>query len=241
LLISTQVNNPRELSEVLSALEKVQKDFNGSNKKVSMADLIVLGGVAALEKASGASVPFTPGRTDATQEQTDAKSFEHLEPYADGFRNYGQGTSRVRTEHMLIDRAELLTLNVPETVVLLGGLRALNANWDGSNKGVLTKNPGKLTNEFFVTLLDPAVSWRATDASKETFEGENRKTGPKWTAGRPDLVLGSHPELRATAEVYGSSDSQDKFVKDFIAVWHKVMNLDRFDLQGSAQPQSARL
>jgi catalase-peroxidase len=236
-----EVNNPRELSEVLSALEKVQKDFNGSNKKVSMADLIVLGGVAALEKASGASVPFTPGRTDATQEQTDVQSFKHLEPYADGFRNYGRGTDRVRTEHMLIDKAELLTLNVPETVVLLGGLRALNANWDGSSKGVLTKNPGKLTNEFFVTLLDPAVSWRATDASKETFEGENRKTGQKWTAGRPDLVLGSHPELRATAEVYGSSDSQEKFVKDFVAVWHKVMNLDRFDLQGSAQPQSARL
>merc|ERR1712137_500604 len=236
-----EVNNPRELSEVLFALEKVQKDFNGSNKKVSMADLIVLGGVAALEKASGASVPFTPGRTDATQEQTDVQSFKHLEPYADGFRNYGRGTDRVRTEHMLIDKAELLTLNVPETVVLLGGLRALNANWDGSSKGVLTKNPGKLTNEFFVTLLDPAVSWRATDASKETFEGENRKTGQKWTAGRPDLVLGSHPELRATAEVYGSSDAQDKFVKDFVAVWHKVMNLDRFDLQGSAQPQSARL
>jgi len=236
-----EVNNPRELSEVLSALEKVQKDFNGSNKKVSMADLIVLGGVAALEKASGASVPFTPGRTDATPEQTDVKSFEHLEPYADGFRNYGRGTDRVRTEHFLVDRANQLTLNVPETVVLLGGLRALNANWDGSSRGVLTKNPGKLTNEFFVTLLDPSVSWRPSDSSKETFEGENRKTGQKWTAGRPDLVLGSHPELRATSEVYGSSDAQDKFVKDFIAVWHKVMNLDRFDLQGSTQPQSARL
>lgn len=208
---------------------------------MSTADLIVLAGVAALEKASGASVPFTPGRTDASQEQTDAKSFEHLEPYADPFRNYGQGTRRVRTEAFLLDRANQLTLNVPETTVLLGGLRALNANWDGSSTGVLTKNPGKLTNEFFVNVLDPYISWRPTDANKEVFEGENRKTGQKWTASRSDLILGSHPELRSTSEVYGSSDSQEKFVKDFVAVWNKVMNLDRFDVPRTAQPQSARL
>jgi catalase-peroxidase len=227
---------------VLSALEKVQKDFNGAGgKKVSMADLIVLAGVAALEKASGASVPFTPGRTDASQEQTDIKSFEHLEPFADPFRNYGHGTPRVRTELFLLDRANLLTLNVPETTVLLGGLRALNANWDGSSTGVLTTTPGKLTNEFFVNVLDPYISWRPTDKNKETFEGQNRKTGQKWTAARSDLILGSHPELRSTSEVYASSDSQEKFVNDFIAVWHKVMNLDRFELARSAQPQSARL
>jgi len=237
-----EVNNPSELSEVLSALEKVQKDFNGAGgKKVSIADLIVLAGVAALEKASGASVPFAPGRTDASQEQTDIKSFEHLEPFADPFRNYGHGTKRVRTELFLLDRANLLTLNVPETTVLLGGLRALGANWDGSSKGVLTKNPGKLTNEFFVNVLDPYVSWRATDKSGENFEGVNRKTDQKWTATRADLVIGSHAELRSTAEVYASSDAHDKFVKDFIAVWDKVMNLDRFDLARTAQPQSARL
>ncbi|KAM0702196.1 hypothetical protein Q7P35_011106 [Cladosporium inversicolor] len=237
-----EVNNPRELSEVLSALEKVQKDFNGAGgKKVSTADLIVLGGVAALEKASGASVPFAPGRTDASQEQTDVKSFEHLEPFADPFRNYGHGTERVRTEMFLLDRANLLTLNVPETTVLLGGLRALGANWDGSSKGVLTKTPGKLTNDFFVNVLDPYVSWRPTDKSGENFEGVNRKTDQKWTATRADLVIGSHAELRSTAEVYASSDAHDKFVRDFIAVWDKVMNLDRFDLARTAQPQSARL
>ncbi|GAB7325792.1 hypothetical protein MBLNU13_g09882t1 [Cladosporium sp. NU13] len=237
-----EVNNPRELSEVLSALEKVQKDFNGAGgKKVSTADLIVLAGVAALEKASGVSVPFAPGRTDASQEQTDVQSFEHLEPYADPFRNYGHGTQRVRTELFLLDRANLLTLNVPETTVLLGGLRALGANWDGSSKGVLTKTPGKLTNEFFVNVLDPYVSWRPTDKSGETFEGVNRKTDQKWIATRADLVIGSHPELRSTAEVYAGSDAQDKFVRDFVAVWDKVMNLDRFDLARTAQPQSARL
>lgn len=242
LLTNDQVNNPRDLSEVLSALEKVQKDFNGAGgKKVSLADLIVLAGVAALEKASGASVPFTPGRTDASQEQTDAKSFDHLQPYADPFRNYGHGTQRIRTEQFLLDRAEQLTLNVPETVVLLGGLRALNANWDGAPTGVLTKQPGKLTNEFFANVLDPYVSWRPADKSSELFEGVNRKTGQKWTASRSDLIIGSHPELRATAEVYGSVDAQDKFVRDFVRVWAKVMNLDRFDVPKSAQPQSARL
>lgn len=226
----------------MSALEKVQKDFNGAGgKKVSTADLIVLAGVAALEKASGASVPFAPGRTDASQEQTDVQSFEHLEPYADPFRNYGHGTERIRTELFLLDRANLLTLNVPETTVLLGGLRALGANWDGSSHGVLTTTPGKLTNEFFVNVLDPYISWRPTDKSTEIFEGVNRKTNQKWTATRGDLILGSHPELRSTSEVYGSSDSQEKFVKDFVAVWNKVMNLDRFDLARTAQPQSARL
>jgi catalase-peroxidase len=242
MLTRYQVNNPKELSEVLSALEKVQKDFNGAGgKKVSTADLIVLGGVAALEKASGASVPFAPGRTDASQEQTDTKSFEHLEPFADPFRSYGHGTERIRTELFLLDRANLLTLNVPETTVLLGGLRALGANFDGSSTGVLTKTPGKLTNEFFVNILDPYVSWRPTGKNNEIFEGENRKTGQKWTASRPDLIIGSHPELRSIAEVYASSDSQEKFVKDFVAVWDKIMNLDRFDLAKTAQPTSARL
>lgn len=207
---------------------------------MSLADLIVLAGVAALEKASGVSVPFSPGRTDATEEQTDAGTFSHLEPYADGFRNYGKGTRRVKTEFFLLDRANLLTLNVPETVVLLAGLRALNANWDGSDKGVLTKTPGKLTHDVLVNLLDPSITWSATDQQKETFEGVNRKTQDKWTASRFDLVIGSHAELRATAEVYACADAKDKFVKDFVAVWDKVMNLDRFDLKKS-QPPSARL
>jgi len=231
-----EVNNPSELSEVLSALEKVQKDFNGAGgKKVSIADLIVLAGVAALEKASGASVPFAPGRTDASQEQTDVKSFEHREPYADGFRNYGRGTDRVRTEHMLIDKAELLTLNVPETVVLLGGLRALNANWDGSSHGVFTKRPGQLTNDFFINLLDNNTEWKPTDSSKELYEGVDRKSGEKkWTATRHDLVFGHHPELRAVAETYAQADNADKFVKEFVAGWEKIMNNDRFDIKNKS-------
>ena len=229
-----KVNNPSQLQEVLSALEGVQKNFNSSasgGKKVSLADVIVLAGCAALEKASGVSVPFTPGRADASQEQTDAQSFEHLEPAADGFRNYGKSTSRVRTEQFLVDRAHLLNLTAPEMTVLLGGMRALNTNWDGSSHGVLTKRPGQLSNDFFVNLTDMSIAWKATGSGSEVFDGVDRKTGEKkWSATRADLIFGSHPELRAIAEVYAFSDSQDKFVKDFVAAWDKVMNLDRFDV-----------
>jgi catalase-peroxidase len=225
-----KVNNPKQLSEVLGALEGIQKKFQSGGKKVSLADLIVLAGSAALEKAAGVSVPFTPGRGDATQEQTDAPSFTHLEPYADGFRNYGKGTSRVLTEQFLVDKAQLLTLSAPELTVLVGGLRALNLNYDGSAHGVFTKRPGQLTNDFFVNLLDTNTAWKAT-GTNEIYEGTDRKTGSKkWTATRADLVFGSHAELRAIAEVYGSADGQEKFVKDFVAAWDKVMNLDRFDV-----------
>jgi catalase-peroxidase len=238
------VNNPPQLAKVLSALEKVQKNFNDSakgGKKVSLADLIVLAGDAAVEKAAGVSIPFVAGRTDATEEQTDAKSFEHLEPYADGFRNYGRGTSRVRTEQLLVDRAHLLTLSAPQLTALIGGLRVLNANYDGSSLGVFTKTPGKLTNDFFVNLLDTGVAWKQA-GKDETYEGIDRKSGEKkWTATRNDLVFGSHPELRAIAEVYGSADGQDRFVKDFVAAWTKVMNLDRFDVSGSNSQERPKL
>ena len=240
-----KVNNPPQLSEVLSALEGVQKKFNDSQsdgKKVSLADLIVLAGCAALEKAAGVSVPFTPGRMDASLDQTDVQSFKHLEPAADGFRNYGKSTSRVRTEQFLIDRAHLLTLSAPELTVLVGGLRALNANFDGSAHGVFTKRPGQLTNDFFVNLLDTNTAWKSASSDNEVYEGTDRKTGKKnWTATRADLVFGSHAELRAIAEVYGSADGQEKFVKDFVAAWDKVMNLDRYDLTTSASPSKARL
>jgi catalase-peroxidase len=230
---SWAVNNPQQLSEVLTALEGVQKKFNESTsggKKVSLADLIVLAGAAALEKASGASVPFTPGRNDALEEQTDIHSFEHLEPFADGFRSYGKGSSRVRTEQFLVDRANQLTLTAPEMTVLVGGLRVLGANYDGSYKGVFTNTPGKLTNDYFVNLLDCDTTWKSIDG--ENYQGSDRKTGQqKWTATRADLIFGSHAELRAIAEVYGSSDGSAKFVKDFIKAWDKVMNLDRFDLK----------
>jgi catalase-peroxidase len=233
-----KANNPPVLKEVLSALEGVQKKFNSSasgGKKVSLADLIVLGGVAALEKAAGVPVPFTPGRTDASQEQTDVESFTYLEPYADGFRNYGKSTSRVKTEQFLVDRAHLLTLSAPELTVLVGGLRALNANYDGSSHGVFTKRPGQLTNDFFVNLLDTNTAWKPSDSSSETFVGVDRKSGAqKWTATRADLVFGAHAELRAVAEVYGSADGQEKLVKDFVAAWDKVNNLDRYDLTSSA-------
>jgi catalase-peroxidase len=240
-----KVNNPAQLSEVLSALEKVQSNFNTSasgGKKVSLADLIVLAGVAALEAAApaGVSIPFTPGRTDASQEQTDVHSFSHLEPYADGFRNYGQGTKRVSTEQLLVDRAHLLTLTVPELAVLVAGLRVLGANWDGSDLGVFTEQRGKLTNDFFVNLLDMGTAWKAVDESKEVFEGHDRKTGQtKWKGTRADLVFGSHAELRAVAEVYAQADGQDKFVRDFVKAWDKVMMLDRFELSqgGSAVPK----
>jgi catalase-peroxidase len=243
--INWKVNNTSELKPVLSTLEDVQKKFNDSasgGKKVSLADLIVLAGVAALEKASGLSVPFTPGRTDASQEQTDIKSFEHLEPVVDGFRNYGAGTDRVRSEQFLVDKAHLLTLSAPQMTALVGGLRVLNANWDGNSNGVFTSSPGKLTNDFFVNLLDIGTEWKAADGSNELFNGVDRKSGDKkWTATRFDLIFGHHPELRAIAEVYGSSDSGDKFKKDFIAAWDKVMNLDRFDVKSTAGVEKARL
>ncbi|KAK0630387.1 bifunctional catalase/peroxidase [Bombardia bombarda] len=236
-----EVNNPQQLAEVLSALEGVQSKFNSSasgGKKVSLADLIVLGGVAALEKAAGVSVPFTPGRTDASQEKTDAESFQYLEPYADGFRSYTKGsTNRVSTEQFLVDKAHLLTLTAPQLTALVGGLRVLGANYDGSSLGVFTSRPGQLTNDFFVSLLDVNTEWKAT--GRETFEGVDRKTGQKkWSASRADLVFGSHSELRAIAEVYGSTDGQEKFVKDFVAAWDKVMNLDRFEVKpGTSVPK----
>ena len=240
-----KVNNPPQLTQVLSALEGVQKKFNDSQsggKKVSLADLIVLGGCAAVEKAAGVSVPFTPGRTDASQEQTDAGTFEHLEPHVDGFRNYGKSSPRVRTEQYLVDKAALLTLSAPEMTALLGGLRVLNANYDGSQHGVFTKQPGQLTNDFFVNLLDMSTAWKTTGNDNELYEGVDRKSGEKkWTATRADLVIGSHAELRAIAEVYASPDNKEKFVKDFVAVWNKVMNLDRFDLGSAANAGKARL
>lgn len=206
---------------------------------MSIADLVVLGGCAALEKASGQSVPFTPGRMDASEEKTDVESFSHLEPYAEGFRNYGSSTSRVRTEQMMVDRAQLLNLSAVEMAVLVGGMRALNQNYDGGSAGVLTKTPGKLTNDFFINLLDMNIDWKASQ-NQETFEGVDHKSGQKtWTATRMDLIFGSHPELRAISEVYAASDAQDKFVKDFIGAWDKVMNLDRYELR--AQEAKARL
>ncbi|KAH7134575.1 bifunctional catalase-peroxidase Cat2 [Dactylonectria estremocensis] len=242
-----EVNNPAQLAEVLSALEKLQASFNSSRsdgKKVSLADLIVLGGVAAIEQAArdaghrDVQVPFTPGRMDASQDQTDVEQFAYLEPTADGFRNYGKSTNRAPAEQYLVDRAHLLTLSAPELTVLVGGLRALNANWDGSKHGVFTDRPGALTNDFFVNLLDMGTEWKATD-NKDVFTGSDRKTGAqKWTATRNDLVFGSHAELRAVAEVYGSSDSSYRFVKDFVAAWDKVMNLDRFDITKDRLPSS---
>ena len=229
-------NNPAELATVLQKLEAIRAEFNSGAKTVSLADLIVIAGNAAVEaaaKAAGISVtvPFTPGRTDATQEQTDVHSFAVLEPKVDGFRNFGHGDARRATEAHLVDRAALLTLSAPELTVLVGGLRALNANTGHSAVGVLTARPETLTNDFFVNLLDNNIAWNPTDASEETFEGRDRKTGKVvWTGSRADLVFGSNSELRALAEVYASSDAQAKFVHDFVAAWNKVMNLDRFDL-----------
>ncbi|GLA15211.1 hypothetical protein AnigIFM62618_001725 [Aspergillus niger] len=243
-----EVNNQPWLEETLSALEKIQKDFNdrvsSTGKKISLADLIVLAGCAAVEKAAQEAgqtitVPFIPGRMDASQEQTEVESFSHLEPVADGFRNYGKSSSRVRAEHYLVDKAHLLTLTAPEMTVLVGGLRVLNTNYDGSKHGVFTSSPGRLTNDFFTNVLDMNTAWKAKDGGRDLYEGTDRKTGqPKWTATRADLVFGSHAELRALAEVYGSSDGQEKFVKDFVSAWDKVMNLDRFDLKGSGIARS---
>lgn len=227
-----QVNNTPLITETLSKLEGIQKAFNDANsdKKVSLADLIVLAGCAAIEKAGNTSVPFTPGRMDASQEETDVESFGYLEPLADGFRNYRKKFP-VLTEALLIDKANLLNLTSTEMTALVGGMRVLNTNFDGSANGVLTKTPEKLTNDFFVNLLDMNTAWKATSQDRELFEGTDRNTGAsKWLATRADLVFGSHAELRAIAEVYASSDAKDKFVKDFVAAWNKVMNLDRFDL-----------
>lgn len=233
------VNNPSQLAKVLDVLEAIQKEFNAaqtSGKKVSLADLIVLAGGAAIEKAAKAAgqniaVPFTAGRMDASAEQTDVESFAVLEPVADGFRNYLKTKYSVSTEELLIDKSQLLTLTAPELTVLIGGMRVLNTNYDGSKHGVFTATPETLTNDFFVNLLDMSTVWVAKDDHQELFEGKDRKSDTlKWTATRADLIFGSNSELRALAEVYGSGDAQDKFVKDFVAAWSKVMNLDRFDL-----------
>jgi catalase-peroxidase len=233
------VNNPDQLTKVLEKLDGIQKEFNSTQstgKKISLADLIVLAGCAGVEKAakeagSVVTVPFTPGRMDASQEQTDVESFAVLESAADGFRNYSKTKYSISTEELLIDKAELLTLSAPELTVLVGGMRVLNTNFDNSKHGVFTKRPEVLTNDFFVNLLDMNTVWMPASDTKETFDGHDRKTGDlKWTGTRVDLIFGSNSELRALAEVYGSNDAQEKFIKDFIAAWNKVMNLDRFDL-----------
>ncbi|ALZ85757.1 hydroperoxidase [Pseudomonas oryzihabitans] len=232
-----EVNQPAQLAKVLGVLEGIQRDFHGEGKQVSIADLIVLAGSVGVEKAAQAaghsiSVPFTPGRVDASQEQTDVHSFGHLEPWADGFRNYVGGEFKVKPEFLLVDKAHLLNLTAPELTVLLGGLRVLDINVNGAKHGVFTQRPQTLTNDFFVNLLDMATEWKATGPDKATFEGRDRQSGElKWTGTRVDLVFGSHAQLRALSEVYGSADAQEKFVKDFVKVWTKVMELDRFDLR----------
>jgi catalase-peroxidase len=234
-----EVNQPAQLKTVLQALEKIQNDFNSAQsggKKVSLADLIVLAGCAGVEQAAknagyDVTVPFTPGRTDASQEQTDVESFAVLEPAADGFLNYQKTKYAVSAEEMLVDRAQLLTLTAPEMTVLIGGMRVLNANFGQSQHGVFTKQPETLTNDFFVNLLDMKTDWKATSEDEDLFEGRDRATGElKWTGTRVDLIFGSNSQLRALAEVYGCEDSQEKFLHDFVAAWNKVMNLDRFDL-----------
>jgi catalase-peroxidase len=228
------VNNPPELAKALQKLEAIRKEFG---KKVSLADLIVLGGSAAIEKATKdagqtVTVPFTPGRMDAAQEQTDAASFAPLEPRADGFRNYISGKRQfMMPEEALVDRAQLMTLTAPEMTVLVGGLRVLGANAGNSKHGVFTKRPGTLTNDFFVNLLDMGAQWQPSAGTEGVYEGRDRKTNEvKWTGSRVDLIFGSHSQLRALAEVYACADSKEKFVKDFVAAWTKVMNADRFDL-----------
>jgi catalase-peroxidase len=231
-----EVNNPDELATVLRTLEGIQESFSAGTKKVSLADLIVLAGAAGVEQAArnagfAVEVPFTPGRTDASQEQTDVESFVNLEPKADGFRNYLGKGNRLPAEYLLLDKANLLTLSAPELTVLVGGLRVLGTNYDGSKLGVLTTTPGSLTSDFFVNLLDMGTTWHATSEDANTFEGRDAATGEvKWTGSRVDLVFGSNSELRALAEVYASDDAKEKFVTDFVAAWDKVMNLDRFDL-----------
>lgn len=233
-----EANQPAQLAKVLAKLESIQKDFNASasgGKKVSLADLIVLGGSAGIEAAAKKAghdlkVPFTPGRTDATAEQTDADSFEPLEPRADGFRNYAVKGAESKAAEALVDKANLLTLTAPEMTVLVGGMRALGTNVGGTQHGVFTQRPETLTNDFFVNLLDMGTKWEKS-ATEGVLEGKDRKTGKlKWTGTVTDLVFGSNSQLRAIAEVYAASDAQDKFAKDFVAAWTKVMNLDRFDL-----------
>ncbi|CAM5489553.1 Catalase-peroxidase OS=Streptomyces griseorubiginosus OX=67304 GN=katG PE=3 SV=1 [Streptomyces griseorubiginosus] len=231
-----EVNDPEQLAQVLRVLEGVQAEFNTGAKKVSLADLIVLAGAAAVEKAAkdagvAVEVPFTPGRVDATEEHTDVESFAALEPVADGFRNYLGKGNRLPAEYLLLDRANLLTLSAPEMTVLVGGLRVLGANQGGTAHGVFTDRPGVLSNDFFVNLLDLGTTWKSTSEDQTAFEGRDAETGKlKWTGTRADLVFGSNSELRALAEVYASDDAKEKFVKDFVDAWVKVSNLDRFDL-----------
>lgn len=234
-----EVNNPSQLGKVLDALEAIQKEFNAAQhggKQISMADLIVLAGCAGVEQAAknagkSVKVPFTPGRADASQEETDVESFKVLEPHADGFRNYTKAQFASITEEVLIDKAQLLTLTAPEMTVLVGGMRVMGANFDHSHHGVFTKTPGALTNDFFANLIDFTTTWKASESNKNLFEGRDRATGElKWTGTRVDLIFGSNSELRAIAEVYACEDASDKFVHDFVAAWNKVMNLDRFDL-----------
>jgi catalase-peroxidase len=234
-----EVNQPEQLAKVLKTLEGIQTEFNSTQsggKKISLADLIVLAGCAGVEQAAKnaghtLTVPFTPGRMDASQEQTDVESFSVLEPVAEGFRNYQKKKFAVSAEELLLDRAQLLTLTAPELTVLIGGLRAINANFENSRLGVFTKRPGTLTNDFFVNLLDMATEWKPVSKDSDVFEGRDRKTGDlKWNGTRADLVFGSNSQLRAVAEVYATADSEKKFVQDFVAAWNKVMNLDRYDL-----------
>jgi catalase-peroxidase len=233
------VNDPTELAKVLQTLEQVQQDFNQSQsggKKVSLADVIVLGGCAAVEQAAkkaghDITVPFAPGRTDASQEQTDVESFAVLEPTFEGFRNYLRGGEKRPAEDLLVERAFMLDLTAPEMAALVGGMRALNANFGQSRHGVFTSRPETLTNDFFANLLDMSTEWRPSVSAENVFEGLDRVTGEvKWTATAVDLVFGSNSQLRGISEVYASDDSEEKFVRDFVAAWHKVMNLDRFDL-----------
>ena len=236
------MNQPAELRKVLSKLEAIQKEFNSAQsngnrgKKVSLADLIVLGGCAAVKEAAkkaghDVKIPFTPGRTDASQEQTDVHSFAVMEPVADGFRNYLRSGQVLSAEELLVDRAQLLTLTAPEMTVLIGGLRALNVNFGHSKHGVFTNRPETLTNDFFVSLLDMSTKWEPSSTSEGVYEGRDRATGKvRWTATRVDLVFGSNSQLRALAEVYASDDSKEAFVKQFATAWNKVMNLDRYDL-----------
>jgi catalase-peroxidase len=231
-----EVNNPPELAKVLQTLEGIQKEFNTNGKKVSLADLIVLGGCAAVEQAAknaghNITVPFALGRTDASQEQTDVESFAVLEPTFDGFRNYHHAREELPPETLLVERAFFLNLTAPEMTVLVGGMRALNANSGQSKHGVFTKRPGTLTNDFFVNLLDMSTEWKAAGSSQDVYEGRDRATGAvKWTGTRVDLLFGYNSQLRAVAEVYAQEDSKEKFVRDFVAAWNKVMNNDRFDL-----------
>jgi catalase-peroxidase len=234
-----EANDPTTVATVLQTLEGVQQDFNGSQsggKKISLADLIVLGGCAAVEKAAkdaghDVTVPFTPGRTDASQEQTDVESFAVLEPTADGFRNYLRAGEKLPPETKLVDRAYMLTLTAPEMTALVGGMRALNANHGQTAHGVFTDRPETLTNDFFVNLLDMGTEWKTSASAENVYEGRDRGTGEvKWTATAVDLIFGSNAQLRALAEIYASEDAKEKFVRDFVAAWDKVMNLDRFDL-----------